>query len=127
MVPSTTGAARAIGLVIPELAGKLDGSAVRVPTPNVSMVDLTFIAKRATSIEEINTLMQTASNGAMQGVLGYNTLPLVSCDFNGSSYSSIFDATQTQVIDGTLVRVCAWYDNETGFSHRMLDVTKLMG
>ena len=126
MVPSTTGAASAIGLVIPELTGKLDGSAVRVPTPNVSMVDLTFIAGRHTTIDEINTLMQDASNGAMAGVLGYNTLPLVSCDFNGNTNSSIFDATQTQVIGDNLVRVCAWYDNETGFSHRMLDTTALM-
>lgn len=131
MVPSTTGAASAIGQVIPDLMGKLDGSAIRVPTPNVSMVDLTFVANRSTTVNEINEMMGDASctaieQGGMRGVLGYNTLPLVSCDFNGNANSSIFDATQTQVIDGTLVRVCAWYDNETGFSHRMLDVTTVL-
>lgn len=131
MVPSTTGAASAIGQVIPELAGKLEGSAVRVPTPNVSMIDLTFVAGQSTSIKEINTLMADSSKtpiaqGGMQGVLDYNVLPLVSCDFNGNIHSAIFDATQTQVTDGTLVRVCAWYDNETGFSHRMLDVTTVL-
>lgn len=132
MVPSTTGAASAIGHVLPELAGKLDGSAVRVPTPNVSMIDVTFVAENPTTVTEINTLMHQhttvpVAQGGMQGVMAYNDRPLVSCDFNGNPHSAIFDATQTQVIGNTLVRVCAWYDNETGFSHRMLDTTAILG
>ncbi len=120
MIPTKTGAAKAVGLVLPELAGKLDGMAVRVPTINVSLVDLTFIAKRDTSIDEVNAAVKAASEGTMQAVLGYNTLPLVSIDFNHNPLSSVFDATQTKV-DGKLVKVMAWYDNEWGFSNRMLD------
>jgi glyceraldehyde 3-phosphate dehydrogenase len=121
MIPTKTGAAAAVGLVLPELKGKLDGFAVRVPTINVSMVDLTFVAKRATSIEEINAILKEASQGALKGVLAYNDGPLVSVDFNHDPASSTYDATLTKVIDGTTVKVCAWYDNEWGFSNRMLD------
>jgi len=124
MIPSSTGAAKAVGLVLPELAGKLDGQAVRVPTPNVSLVDLTFVAKRETSAEEINELLSNAiDNAEVPGVLGGANLPLVSIDFNHSSYSSIFDLTQTNVnADKKLCKVMAWYDNEYGFSNRMLDL-----
>ncbi len=122
-IPTKTGAAAAVGLVLPELQGKLDGFAVRVPTINVSLVDLTFTAKRATSAAEIHQAMQEAANGAMQGILAYNDAPLVSVDFNGDAHSSIFDATLTKVIGGTLVKVCSWYDNEWGFSNRMIDAT----
>jgi glyceraldehyde 3-phosphate dehydrogenase len=121
MIPTKTGAAAAVGLVLPELKGKLDGFAVRVPTINVSMVDLTFVAKRATSIEEINAILKEASRGALKGVLAYNDGPLVSVDFNHDPHSSTYDATLTKVIDGTTVKVCSWYDNEWGFSNRMLD------
>ncbi len=123
MIPTKTGAAAAVGLVLPELNGKLDGFSVRVPTINVSLVDLSFTAARATSIDEINEIMKQASEGALAGVLGYNDGPLVSVDFNHNPLSSIYDATMTKVIDGTLVKVCAWYDNEWGFSNRMLDTT----
>jgi glyceraldehyde 3-phosphate dehydrogenase len=123
MIPTKTGAAAAVGLVLPELNGKLDGFAVRVPTINVSLVDLSFVAKRATSIEEINTLMKEASGGALKGILAYTDGPLVSVDFNHDPASSTYDATMTKVIDGTLVKVCSWYDNEWGFSNRMLDTT----
>lgn len=126
MIPTKTGAAKAVGLVLPELAGKLDGMAVRVPTINVSLVDLTFIAKRDTSIEEINQVVKAASEGPMKGILEYNELPLVSIDFNHNPASSIFDATQTRA-DGKLVKVMAWYDNEWGFSNRMLDQVKALG
>ena len=122
-IPTKTGAAAAVGLVLPELKGKLDGFAVRVPTINVSLVDLTFSTKRATSVEEVNQAMKEAAAGAMKGVLAYNEAPLVSVDFNHDPHSSIFDATLTKVIDGTLVKVCAWYDNEWGFSNRMIDTT----
>ncbi len=122
-IPTKTGAAAAVGLVLPELKGKLDGFAVRVPTINVSLVDLTFSAKRATSVEEVNKSLQDAAAGAMKGILAYNDAPLVSVDFNGDAHSSIFDATLTKVIDGTLVKVCSWYDNEWGFSNRMIDAT----
>jgi glyceraldehyde 3-phosphate dehydrogenase len=122
-IPTKTGAAAAVGLVMPELKGKLDGFAIRVPTINVSLVDLTFSAKRATSVEEVNRLMKEASAGAMQHILAYNEAPLVSIDFNQDPHSSIFDATLTKCIDGVLVKVCAWYDNEWGFSNRMLDTT----
>jgi len=122
-IPTKTGAAAAVGLVMPELKGKLDGFAVRVPTINVSLVDLTFTAKRSTSVEEVNQTLQQAASGPMKGILAYNDLPLVSIDFNGDAHSSIFDATLTKVIDGTLVKVCSWYDNEWGFSNRMLDTT----
>jgi glyceraldehyde 3-phosphate dehydrogenase len=123
MIPTKTGAAAAVGLVLPELNGKLDGFAVRVPTINVSLVDLSFVAKRPTSIEEINKLMKEASQGALKGVLAYSDGPLVSVDFNHDPASSTYDATMTKVIEGTLVKVCSWYDNEWGFSNRMLDTT----
>src|SRR5262245_23644084 len=122
-IPTKTGAAAAVGLVLPELKGKLDGFAVRVPTINVSLVDLSFIAKRATSIEEINKAMKEAAGGALKGVLAYTDAPLVSIDFNHDPASSTYDATMTKVVDGTMVKVCAWYDNEWGFSNRMLDTT----
>jgi glyceraldehyde 3-phosphate dehydrogenase len=122
-IPTKTGAAAAVGLVLPELKGKLDGFAVRVPTINVSLVDLTFSAKRATSVEEVNQALKEAAAGPMKGILAYNSDPLVSVDFNHDAHSSIFDATLTKVIDGTLVKVCAWYDNEWGFSNRMIDTT----
>jgi glyceraldehyde 3-phosphate dehydrogenase len=123
-IPTKTGAAAAVGLVLPELKGKLDGFAVRVPTINVSLVDLSFVAKRATSVEEVNkALQQAASAGPLQGILAYNEAPLVSMDFNHDAHSSVFDATLTKVIEGTLVKVCSWYDNEWGFSNRMLDTT----
>jgi glyceraldehyde 3-phosphate dehydrogenase len=123
MIPTKTGAAAAVGLVLPELNGKLDGYAVRVPTINVSMVDLTFQAARETSIEEINSLMKDAAEGALKGVLAYNNEPLVSIDFNHDPASSTYDAALTKIIDGTLVKIVAWYDNEWGFSNRMLDTT----
>ena len=123
MIPTKTGAAAAVGLVLPELKGRLDGFAVRVPTINVSMVDLTFVAKRATTVEEINSILKAASAGPLKGVLAYNDGPLVSIDFNHDPASSTYDATLTKVIDGTLVKVCSWYDNEWGFSNRMLDTT----
>ncbi|GMW06974.1 MAG: type I glyceraldehyde-3-phosphate dehydrogenase [Gammaproteobacteria bacterium] len=123
MIPTKTGAAAAVGLVLPELNGKLDGFAVRVPTINVSVVDLTFTAGRATSVEEVNGILKAASEGELKGILGYNQDPLVSVDFNHDPRSSIFDSTQTRVIGGTLVKVLAWYDNEWGFSNRMLDAT----
>ncbi len=121
MIPTTTGAARAVGLVLPHLQGKLDGSAIRVPTPNVSMVDLVFISKKSTTVDEVNSLIKEAADGDLKGILAYNTEPLVSVDFNHDGHSSNFDATQTQVIDGTMVRIVSWYDNEWGFSHRMSD------
>jgi glyceraldehyde 3-phosphate dehydrogenase len=123
MIPTKTGAAAAVGLVLPELNGKLDGFSVRVPTINVSLVDLSFTAARATSIDEINDVLRQASAGPLAGVLGYTDAPLVSVDFNHNPLSSIYDATMTKVIDGTLVKVCSWYDNEWGFSNRMLDTT----
>jgi glyceraldehyde 3-phosphate dehydrogenase len=123
-IPTKTGAAAAVGLVLPELKGKLDGLSIRVPTINVSLVDLTFTAKRATSVEEINKLMRAAAASAnLKGVLAYTEEPLVSSDFNHDSHSSIFDGTLTKVIEGSLVKVFAWYDNEWGFSNRMLDTT----
>jgi glyceraldehyde 3-phosphate dehydrogenase len=123
-IPTKTGAAAAVGLVMPELKGKLDGYSIRVPTINVSLVDLTFTAKRPTSVEEINKIMQeAAAHHSMKGVLAYNDQPLVSSDFNHDPHSSIFDATLTKVIDGTMVKVFSWYDNEWGFSNRMLDTT----
>jgi glyceraldehyde 3-phosphate dehydrogenase len=122
MIPTKTGAAAAVGLVMPELNGKLDGYAIRVPTINVSIVDLSFVAKRDTTVEEINQLMQSAAEGALKGILTYNTDPLVSVDFNHNPASSNFDATLTKV-SGRLVKVSSWYDNEWGFSNRMLDTT----
>ena len=122
-IPTKTGAAAAVGLVLPELNGKLDGFAMRVPTINVSVVDLTFVAKRNTSIEEIDDAVRAASEGKLKGILGINTRPLVSVDFNHNPLSSIYDATQTRVMGGNLVKVLSWYDNEWGFSNRMLDMT----
>ncbi len=126
MIPTSTGAAKAVGLVLPELNGKLDGSAMRVPTPNVSVVDLKFVPKRETSVEEIHAAIKQASEGPMKGILGYNEAPLVSIDFNHNAHSSTFDATQTQIVDGRLVRVVSWYDNEWGFSNRMNDNAAVM-
>lgn len=127
MIPTKTGAAAAVGLVLPELNGLLDGFAVRVPTINVSFVDLTFIAKRDTSIEEINAIMKAASESEqLRGILGYNDQPLVSCDFNHDSHSSTYDATLTKVSGGRLIKVTSWYDNEWGFSNRMLDTACAM-
>ena len=126
MIPTSTGAAKAVGLVLPELQGKLDGTAIRVPTPNVSLIDLTFTASKSTTAEEINAAMEEAANGRLKGVLGYNTKPLVSIDFNHNPASSTFDASQTQVIDGNFVRVLSWYDNEWGFSNRMPDTALAM-
>ena len=122
-IPTSTGAAKAVGLVLPELNGKLDGFSMRIPTINVSAVDLTFVPERATSVDEINKVLKAASEGPLKGVLAYNEQPLVSIDFNHDPHSSTYDATLTKVIDGTLVKVCAWYDNEWGFSNRMLDTT----
>ena len=126
MIPTTTGAARAVGEVLPELKGKLDGSAIRVPTPNVSVVDLTFQPKRDTSVEEVNALLKAAADGPMKGVLGYSDEPLVSIDYNHCPNSSTIDSLETAVIDGKLVRVLSWYDNEWGFSNRMLDTAGVM-
>lgn len=126
MVPTSTGAAKAVGLVLPELAGKLDGSAIRVPTPNVSVVDLVFISKKATTKDEVNNAIKEAANGELKGILGYNTEPLVSIDFNHDARSSIFDASQTQVVGENLVRIVAWYDNEWGFSNRMSDTATVL-
>lgn len=124
MIPTKTGAAAAVGLVLPELNGKLDGYAIRVPTINVSLVDLSFTAKRATTVEEVNSIMKAAAeSGPLKGILKYNTAPLVSVDFNHDPASSTFDSTLTKVAEGTLVKVSSWYDNEWGFSNRMLDTT----
>ena len=123
MIPTKTGAAAAVGLVLPELNGRLDGFAMRVPTINVSIVDLTFTAARSTTVDEVNGILKAASEGELKGILGYNTEPLVSVDFNHDPRSSIFDSTQTRVGGGTLVKVLSWYDNEWGFSNRMLDTT----
>jgi glyceraldehyde 3-phosphate dehydrogenase len=120
-IPTKTGAAAAVGLVLPELKGKLDGFAIRVPTINVSLVDLTFTSKRVTSVEEVNRIMKEAAAGSMKGIIAYNEAPLVSVDFNHDAHSATFDATLTKAIDGSIVKVCAWYDNEWGFSNRMLD------
>ena len=127
MIPTTTGAARAVGEVLPELKGRLDGSSIRVPTPNVSVVDLTFQPKRDTSVEEVNSLLKAAAeSGPLHGILQYVTDPLVSCDFNGDPHSSSVDSLETAVIEGKLVRVLSWYDNEWGFSNRMLDTAGAM-
>ncbi|HEX8446658.1 MAG TPA: erythrose-4-phosphate dehydrogenase, partial [Sphingomonas sp.] len=122
MIPTTTGAARAVGEVLPELKGKLDGSAVRVPTPNVSLVDLTFTPKRDTTLDEVNGALKAASeSGPLKGILQFVTDPLVSIDFNGDPHSSSVDSLETAVLEGKLVRVVSWYDNEWGFSNRMVD------
>jgi len=125
-IPTSTGAAAAVGLVLPELKGKLDGFSMRVPTINVSVVGLTFTASRATSVEEVNAAIKAASEGNMKGVLAYNDAPLVSVDFNHNPHSSIFDASLTKVMEGNLVKVLSWYDNEWGFSNRMLDTTLVL-
>jgi glyceraldehyde 3-phosphate dehydrogenase len=128
LIPTSTGAAKAVGLVLPELNGKLDGTSIRVPTANVSVIDFKFVAPKKTTKEEVNAAMEAASkDNRLKGILTINKAPLVSCDFNHSPASSTFDATQTQVIDGTLVRVMSWYDNEWGFSNRMLDTAAAMG
>ena len=122
-IPTKTGAAAAVGLVLPELNGRLDGFSMRVPTINVSVVDFTFTARRSTTIDEVNQLVRSAAEGSLKGVLAYNTQPLVSIDFNHDPHSCIFDATLTRVMEGSMVKVLAWYDNEWGFSNRMLDTT----
>ena len=127
MIPTTTGAARAVGEVLPELKGKLDGSSIRVPTPNVSVVDLTFTPKRDTTAAEVNELLKAAAEGPLKGVLAYTTEPLVSIDFNHDPASSTVDSLETSVIDGKLVRVLSWYDNEWGFSNRMVDTAGIIG
>ncbi len=126
MIPTTTGAARAVGEVLPELKGKLDGSAIRVPTPNVSLVDLTFTPGRDTSVEEVNAVLKAASEGALKGVLAYSDEPLVSIDYNHNPASSTVDSLETAVLEGKLVRVLSWYDNEWGFSNRMVDTAAAM-
>ncbi|MBQ2262238.1 MAG: type I glyceraldehyde-3-phosphate dehydrogenase [Loktanella sp.] len=127
MIPTSTGAAKAVGLVLPELNGKLDGVAIRVPTPNVSVVDLTFEASRDTTVEEINEAIIAAADGPLKGILGYTALPMVSSDFNHDPHSSIFHLDQTKVLDGNMVRILSWYDNEWGFSNRMADTAVAMG
>jgi glyceraldehyde 3-phosphate dehydrogenase len=126
-IPTTTGAAKALGLVLPELQGKLDGSAIRVPTPNVSLIDLKIVASRKTSAEEVNAAMKRASEQEMRGVLAVTAAPNVSMDFNHDPHSATFHLDQTKVIDGSFVRVLSWYDNEWGFSNRMADTAVVMG
>ncbi len=127
MIPTSTGAARAVGLVLPELNGKLDGVAVRVPTPNVSMIDFKFVARRDTSVEEVNEAIKSAAKGALKGVLAFTDEPLVSIDLNHDPASSTFALDQTKVMEGSFVRVLSWYDNEWGFSNRMADTAVAMG
>ncbi|TCP42952.1 type I glyceraldehyde-3-phosphate dehydrogenase [Rhodovulum marinum] len=127
MIPTSTGAAKAVGLVLPELKGKLDGVAIRVPTPNVSVVDLVFEASRPTTVEEVNAAIRAAADGPMKGILGYTDQPNVSVDFNHDPHSSVFHMDQTKVMDGTMVRILTWYDNEWGFSNRMSDTAVAMG
>jgi glyceraldehyde 3-phosphate dehydrogenase len=127
MIPTSTGAAKAVGLVLPELNGKLDGVAIRVPTPNVSVVDLVFEAKKATSVDEINDAIRAAADGPLEGILGYTDEPLVSMDFNHDPHSSIFHMDQTKVMEGAMCRILTWYDNEWGFSNRMADTAVAMG
>jgi glyceraldehyde 3-phosphate dehydrogenase len=127
MIPTSTGAAKAIGLVLPELAGKLDGSSIRVPVPNVSVVDLKVITKKNATAEEVNTAMKAAAEGELKGILAYSDEPLVSSDFNHDSHSSTFASAQTKVMDGNLVRILTWYDNEWGFSNRMADTAVAFG
>ena len=127
LIPTSTGAAKAVGLVLPELKGKLDGASIRVPVPNVSLIDLTFQSARPTTVEEINAALVKAAEGPLKGVLGVNDKPLVSSDFNHDPLSSVFDLTGTQVIEGTFCRVVSWYDNEWGFSNRMCDTAAAMG
>jgi glyceraldehyde 3-phosphate dehydrogenase len=127
MIPTSTGAAKAVGLVLPELAGRLDGVSIRVPTPNVSVIDFKFVAKRATTKDEVNGAVKRAADQQMKGILGYTEQPNVSIDFNHDPHSSVFHIDQTKVMDGTLVRVMSWYDNEWGFSNRMADTAVAMG
>src|ERR1700691_4006951 len=127
MIPTSTGAAKAVGLVLPELAGRLDGVSIRVPTPNVSVIDFKFVAKRATSKDEINAAIKRAAEQQLKGILGFTDAPNVSSDFNHDPHSSVFHMDQTKVLDGTFVRVMSWYDNEWGFSNRMVDATVAMG
>ena len=127
MIPTSTGAAKAVGLVLPELNGKLDGSAIRVPTPNVSVVDLKFVAKRATTVAEVNAAIKAAADSQLKGILGYTDVSNVSIDFNHDSHSSVFHMDQTKVMEGTFVRILSWYDNEWGFSNRMSDTAVAMG
>ena len=127
LIPTSTGAAKAVGLVIPELQGKLDGSSIRVPTPNVSLISFDVVTEKTVTKDLVNAAMKAASEGELAGILGYNTEPLVSIDFNHSAASSTFDATQTTVVDGGLLRVLSWYDNEWGFSNRMADTAALLG
>ena len=127
MIPTSTGAAKAVGLVLPELAGKLDGVSIRVPTPNVSVIDFKFVAKRSTTKDEVNGAVRRAADQQMKGILGYTEQPNVSIDFNHDPHSSVFHLDQTKVMDGTLVRVMSWYDNEWGFSNRMADTAVAMG
>ncbi len=127
MIPTSTGAAKAVGLVLPELNGKLDGVSIRVPTPNVSVVDLVFIAKKATTKDEVNAAIKAAADGELKGILGYTNEPNVSSDFNHDPHSSVFHMDQTKVMDGTMVRILTWYDNEWGFSNRMSDTAVAMG
>ena len=127
MIPTSTGAAKAVGLVLPELKGKLDGVAIRVPTPNVSVVDLVFESNRPTSVQEVNDAIRSAANGGLKGILGYTDEPLVSSDFNHDPHSSVFHMDQTKVMDGNMVRILTWYDNEWGFSNRMSDTAVAMG
>ena len=127
MIPTSTGAARAVGLVLPELEGKLDGTSIRVPTPNVSVIDFKFVPTKATDIDSVNDAIKNASEGKLKGILSTNELPLVSVDFNHNPHSSIFDLAETQVIESQFVRVMSWYDNEWGFSNRMIDTAKAMG
>ncbi|MFO0993606.1 MAG: type I glyceraldehyde-3-phosphate dehydrogenase [Hyphomicrobiales bacterium] len=127
MIPTTTGAAKAVGLVLPELKGKLDGISIRVPTPNVSVIDLKFVAKRKTTVEEVNGAIERAASQQLKGILGFTKAPNVSIDFNGDAHSSIFAIDQTKVLDGTFVSVLSWYDNEWGFSNRMADTAVAMG
>jgi glyceraldehyde 3-phosphate dehydrogenase len=127
MIPTTTGAASAVGLVIPELAGKLDGMAIRIPTPNVSLVDLTAELSRSASVNDINSAMKAAAEGPLKGILGYSEEPLVSSDFVNSEYSSVFDAPSTFVVEGNMAKVISWYDNESGYSARMVDLAVFVG
>jgi glyceraldehyde 3-phosphate dehydrogenase len=127
MIPTSTGAAKAVGLVLPELNGKLDGVAIRVPTPNVSVIDLKFVSKKATTKDEINSAIKRAADQQLKGILGYTDAPNVSGDFNHDPHSSVFHMDQTKVMDGTLVRIMSWYDNEWGFSNRMADTAVAMG
>jgi glyceraldehyde 3-phosphate dehydrogenase len=128
MIPTSTGAARAVGLVLPELKGKLDGTSIRVPTPNVSVIDFKFVPKKKTSVDEVNDIARkAAANGSLRNILGINEVPLVSHDFNHDARSSIMDLPETQVIEGEFVRVMSWYDNEWGFSNRMVDTSVAIG